>query len=353
MTHPTVIAMLLPAIRSMNLTLGAVWTLGGLLSLLTAAPVVAEQDLLTRAQARFSPLPNDFSTPTIPLSEAQITLGRQLFFDKRLSRDGQVSCETCHLPGLHATDGRAKAVGVDNRINARNAPTLLNTALQFRIHWDGARESVEEQATKSLIGPSTFGNPDFAAVVTKLRDLGYEPAFRRAFPGEADPIRPENWGKAIGNYERTLVSPSPFDAFLKGQISALNETAQRGLETFLKVGCANCHDGVGLGGNRYQKFGLFSDYASLTGASPPDEGRLTVTQNPADRFVFKVPPLRNVAMTPPYFHDGSVDTLAEAIRIMGRLQLNLVLADDQIRDLEVFLESLTGPIPVQFKAPPP
>lgn len=313
--------------------------------------VASERSLLDEAKSRFAALPADFSTPEFPLTEERTRLGRQLFFDKRLSRDGTISCETCHLPGLHGTDGQAKAIGIDHKQNARNAPTLLNTALQFRIHWDGARENVEEQATKSLTGQSTFGNPDAATVVEKLRSLGYEPQFKRAFPEDPDPVRPENWGKAIGSYERTLVSTAPFDAYLKGDKHALNEQAQKGLRRFMEVGCAGCHQGALLGGMQYQKFGIFEAYAPLTGSNPVDEGRFTLTNLPQDRFVFKVPPLRNVAMTPPYFHDGSVDSLKEAIRIMAKVQLNQTLSSGDTEEIEAFLQALTGTIPAHFKAP--
>jgi cytochrome c peroxidase len=308
--------------------------------------VVAAEDPFIQARRIFSPLPDVLTASDIPLSPARIALGRKLFFDKRLSVDGKVSCETCHLPGLHATDGRNRSVGVDDRLNLRNAPTLLNAALQFGMHWDGSRQSVEDQATQSLIGPSSFGNPDYPTVIKKLKDLGYEAGFKHAFPGESDPIQPSNWGIAIGSFERTLVSRSPFDAYLKGSVAALNEEAQSGLQLFMETGCANCHDGLLIGGQRYAKFGIFADTAS----NPEDEGRFKVTQQPGDRMVFKVPPLRNVAMTPPYFHDGSVDDLNEAIRIMAKVQLNQALSPVQIQSIRAFLESLTGPIPPQFSA---
>ena len=309
------------------------------------------EDPTAAARVRFSPLPDTFSTPEHPGSPAQVALGRKLFFDKRLSADGTVSCETCHLPGLHATDGRPRSVGVENRLNLRNAPTLLNAALQFRIHWDGARDNVEDQATQSLIGPSSFGNPDYPAVIAKLKKLGYETDFQTAFPGEKDPIQPANWGNAIGAFERTLVSPSPFDAYLKGDTAALSASAKNGLQIFMDYGCANCHDGPLVGGMRYAKFGLFGDVTALTHSANLDEGRFNITKDPADHSVFKVPPLRNVAMTPPYFHNGSVDDLSEAIRIMGQVQLNRELNPAEISALKAFLESLTGPVPAHLSAP--
>ena len=318
------------------------------LLLLGSLNVQAADEPFAAARALFSPLPQSFETADHPMSPSQIALGRKLFFDKRLSLDGTVSCETCHLPGLHATDGRARSMGVENRLNLRNAPTLLNAALQFRVHWDGSRENVEDQAKQSLIGPTSFGNPDYPTVIAKLKSMGYEKAFREAFPGEAEPITPDHWGKAIGAFERTLVSPSPFDAYLQGTMGALNESAKRGLHLFMEAGCAHCHNGPLLGGMGYAKFGIYEEVPDRTG----DEGLARVTKSPADRGIFKVPPLRNVAMTPPYFHDGSVEDLDQAIRVMGKVQLNKDLTPPEVTDLRAFLESLTGTIPPQFSAPP-
>lgn len=320
-----------------------------LLLLLLTVPLSANggDEPFAAARKRFSPLPDTLATAEYPITPPLIALGRKLFFDKRLSTDGAVSCETCHLPGLHATDGRPRAIGVENRLNLRNAPTLLNAALQFRVHWDGSRDNVEDQAKQSLIGPASFGNPDYPTVIAKLKTLGYEKSFQQAFPGIPEPITPDHWGKAIGAFERTLVSPSPFDAYLKGTMGALNDSAKNGLRLFMEAGCANCHEGTLLGGMRYAKFGLFGDLPNTTA----DEGRARVTKSPSDQNVFKVPPLRNVAMTPPYFHDGSVDDLDQAIRLMGKVQLNRELTPAEVGDIRAFLESLTGPIPSQFSAP--
>jgi len=315
-----------------------------------AVCLAAEGSLLEEAQKIFSPLPSSMATADNPVTPERVALGRRLFFDKRLSLDGSVSCETCHMPGLHGTDGQAKSIGVQHRLNTRNAPTVLNAAIQFAAHWDGGREDVEDQATKALIGPASFGNPDYPAVVAKLKAIGYEDEFKRAFPGEPDPIRPENWGKAIGSYERTLVSQAPFDDYLKGDSKALSPDAQRGLKIFMEVGCSNCHSGTALGGTSLQKFGLFGDYWKVTGQQEIDDGRFVITHDPIDRYRFKVPSLRNVAKTPPYFHDGSVNDLSQAIRIMGSLQLGKELSGEQVQAIEIFLDNLTGPITQSFGA---
>jgi cytochrome c peroxidase len=278
-----------------------------------------------------------------------VELGHKLFFDPRMSDDGAVSCSRCHLPALYGTDGLAKPLGAHDKVNPRNAPTVLNAALQFKAHWRGDRINVEDQAKQALIGPPSFGNSDYAAAMKKLKAIpGYAPLFEKAFPGESDPITPENWGKAIGAYERTLVTPSRFDDFLRGNAKALSDNEMNGLALFMNKGCIACHNGPGLGGGMFQKFGVREDYWKETGVSQPDKGRFDVTKDPADLYFFKVPSLRNVAMTAPYFHDGSVKSLAEAVRIMAKVQLDESLTTAEIVDLTAFLASLTGKLPANF-----
>src|SRR5215831_17280628 len=181
---------------------------------------------------------------------------------------------------------------------------------------------------------------------------GYSSLFEKAFPGESNPITADNWGKAIGAYERTLVTPSRFDDYLRGNASALSDREKNGLRLFMSKGCTSCHNGPGVGGGMFQKFGVHEDYWKETGASNPDKGRFDVTKNPADLYVFKVPSLRNVAMTAPYFHDGSIASLHDAVRIMGKVQLGQTLADDEIADITAFLASLTGKLPADFATAP-
>lgn len=324
------------------------------LALAVAAPVrAAETGLRARALAVFKPLPSDMATPDTPITPERVALGRMLFFEPRASADGTVSCARCHLPQLYGTDGLAKPIGAEHRVNARNSPTVLNAALQITAHWRGDRRSVEDQATKALVGPPSFGNPSYEAAMARLEAIpGYPPLFARAFPNEADPVTADNWGKAIGAYERTLVTPSPFDAWLTGDDAALSPAAQAGLREFMQVGCAGCHGGAGVGGGMYQKFGVVEDYWKATGSASIDKGRFDVTHDQADTYVFKVPSLRNVAMTPPYFHDGSVATLPEAVRVMARVQLGRTLTDAQVGSLVAFLESLTGRLPEDFATVP-
>lgn len=330
----------------------------GALAAMFACLVLAEdseQALLERARQLFKPLPPDASTPERPLTPERVALGKALFFETRVSSDGAVSCAKCHLPTLHGTDALPTSIGNHGKLLPRNAPTVFNTALQFAQHYGGNRKDVEEQAVKALISPLAYGNADYAAAEAKLRAIpGYRPMFEKAFPGEAEPINAENWGKAIGAYERVLLTPAPFDRYLGGDTAALNAQAKRGLDKFTSFGCAGCHNGVTVGGQMFQKFGVTQDYWTLTGSKEVelfkgrDKGRFQDTKDESDAFIFKVQQLRNVAVTPPYFHDGSVAELKDAVRIMAKLQLGRDLSADDIADIVAFLESLTGEVPAEF-----
>jgi cytochrome c peroxidase len=181
---------------------------------------------------------------------------------------------------------------------------------------------------------------------------GYSELFQRAFPGETDPVTADNWGKAIGAYERTLVTPSRFDEYLGGKIEALTARERHGLKTFISTGCVQCHDGSGVGGGRFEKFGVVADYWKETGSKEIDKGRFNITQDSADLYQFKIPSLRNVAMTPPYFHDGSVGALPEAVRIMAKVQLGTEISKQDADAVVAFLGSLTGRLPEDFANAP-
>ena len=307
--------------------------------------------LLSDAQAIFQPLPA-IPAATDPTTVARIDLGRHLFFESRVSVDGTVSCSHCHQPDKQAADGLPKAIGIFGKLNTRNAPSIFNASLNFKQHWRGDRESLEEQAEKSLLGPATFGNPDYAAPMGKLKAIpAYGPAFAKAFPEDKDPITPKNWAAAIAAYERTLLTPSKFDAYLGGNVQALTDAEQAGLRKFIDSGCAACHDGAGIGGNAFQKFGVVVDYWKETGSKDPDKGRADVTKSDADLYVFKVPSLRNVAGTAPYFHDGSVADLKRAVEIMGKTQLGADIPEKDAEAITAFLGTLTGPVPANYSAP--
>lgn len=310
------------------------------------AALAADQSVRAQAQQVFKPLPTAMTSAENPITPEKVALGRLLFFEPRVSIDGTVSCSRCHEPFLYATDALPKPIGAEHRVNPRNSPTVLNAALQIASHWRGDRKNVEDQATKALTGAASFGNPNFDVAMARLKAIpGYAPMFAKAFPGQADPVTPDNWGKAIGAYERTLVTPSPFDAYLRGKEGALSPDAEKGLQEFMQLGCAGCHNGAGVGGGMYQKFGLVEEYWKATGSKEIDKGRFDVTKEPSDTYVFKVPSLRNVAMTPPYFHDGSVATLSQAVRIMARVQLGKTVDDEQVTHIVAFLDSLTGTLP--------
>ena len=307
---------------------------------------LAQEPLRTRALEALAPLRPEEAPAPGSIQAERVALGRMLFFEPRASLDGTVSCSRCHLPQLYGTDGLARSMGVMGRINPRNAPTVLNAALQFSQHWRGDRESVEDQAAKALAGPPSFGNPSQDAAMARLKAIAeYKGLFSKAFPHEQDPVNPRNWAAAIGAFERTLIVPSRLDSWLLGDDMALREGERRGLERFLAMGCSDCHEGVGLGGSMYEKFGIHMDYWKATGSKEPDRGRADLTGDPQDLYVFKVPSLRNVAMTPPYFHDGSVLRLADAVRVMGLTQLGQEIPQEGIEEMVEFLGSLTGPLP--------
>jgi cytochrome c peroxidase len=325
------------------------------LVLASTLPAASADDmaLLKQAQGIFKPLPNAVGTPDLPSTGPRVQLGRKLFFDPRLTIDGNMSCSSCHQPAFYGTDALPRSIGVKQRPHPRNAPTVLNTGALNIVHWRGDRDSLEDQVAKATTSPITSGQPDETAVIDRLsRVAGYAPLFETAFPNEQQPMTLQNVAKAISAYERTLLTPSPFDAYLAGNQEALSPAARAGLAKFINTGCVACHNGVGIGGGMYQKFGVVEDYWKATGSEPVDKGRAEVTNDPADLYVFRVASLRNVAMTAPYFHDGSVANLPVAVKVMARVQLGVTLNDADTHDIAAFLESLTGELPTNFATVP-
>lgn len=306
----------------------------------------ADDELMAKAKSVFGPLPASMPSPDNPITPAKEKLGRALFYESRISIDGTVSCAKCHPISLYAADGLKKAVGNNCKVNPRNSPTLFNAAAQISQHWVGNRASVEDQAKQSVTGPPAFGMPSNESVEKILEGMkGYRDLFKEAFPQDKKPVTMENFAKAVGAFERTLVTPAPFDDYVKGKAGALTAEQKRGLKIFLETGCTMCHAGAYFGGQMYQKFGMMEPYEKYTKSQPVDEGRFAVTKDPADKYVFKVPVLRNVAGTPPYFHDGSVEKLTGAVVIMAKVQLGKDLTKEQAGDIAVFLGALTGKIP--------
>jgi cytochrome c peroxidase len=311
-----------------------------------AAGKADDAALLKLAREDFGRLPPVIAAANNPVTPAKIALGKMLFYETRFSVDGTVSCVRCHPFSLYGADGLRRSVGAGGKPAARNAPTVLNAAGQISAHWVGNRKDVEDQATQSLIGNASPGAPSADAATKELQKIAaYGPLFRDAFPGEKDPVNAVNYGRAVGAFERTLVTPSAFDAFLDGNVKALADAQKTGLARFIETGCVQCHSGVYVGGQTYEMFGVHEPYWTYTKSPNVDEGRFTVTKNPDDKYVFKVPGLRNVAMTSPYFHDGSVDRLSDAVWIMGKTQLGMSLAAPQLESIVAFLASLTGEIP--------
>ena len=297
----------------------------------------------------FGRLPVHMATAENPATPAQVALGRMLYYDNRLSLDSTVSCNKCHpLAGAYGVDHLPVSFGVRAQTGTRNAPTVYNAAGHVAQFWDGRAPTVEEQAKGPIVNPVEMAMPNGDAVAQRLRAVAeYRKAFAEAFPGEAEPVTYDNVGVAIGAFERGLVTPSRWDAFQAGDTTALTAAERQGLNTFTSLGCPTCHRGPYVGGEMYQKAGLVEPWPEQD-----DQGVYALTHRPGDRMVFKVPSLRNVAETAPYFHDGRVATLEEAVRRMARYQLGRKLSDAEVASIVTWLGSLTGTIPEAYITPP-
>ena len=327
------------------------WSVEGAVSRSSQSP--ADTILLHLARSQFQAIRRAPETRDSVLVARQ-ALGRRLFFDPRWSLDGKVSCVTCHPTSHYGADTGATSVGVLGRRTPRNAPTVLNAALQFAQHWRGDRRDLEDQALKALTGPQSGGHASLDDAERRLRALrDYETQFAAAFPRDTPTVSGRHFADAVAAYERTLLTPSRFDAYLDGDATALSAAELAGLRRFLDIGCSACHNGVGVGGGSFQRFGVVENYWVATRSTHVDSGRFDVTHVDADRYVFKVPSLRNAAETGPYFHDGSVATLEEAIRVMARVQLHRRLEDADVHSIATFLRTLTGGLPSSFAQPPP
>jgi cytochrome c peroxidase len=292
----------------------------------------------------FKPLPAEVSSPDNELTKEKIDLGRMLYFDKRFSKNQDVSCNSCHDVAKYGTDNSAVSTGHKNQKGGRSAPTVYNAALHIAQFWDGRAPTVEEQAKGPPLNPIEMAMPAKEQVEKVIESIpGYLEAFKKAFPGEANPVTFDNFGKAIGAFERRLLTPSRWDTFLKGDKSALTEEEKEGFETFASVGCANCHNMVGVGGHMYQKVGLAKEWPGLK-----DLGRFEATKQEQDKYVFKVPSLRNITETGPYFHDGSVTDLRTMVKMMAEHQVGRTINDDQTNSLIAFLKALKGELPKEY-----
>jgi cytochrome c peroxidase len=310
------------------------------------APVLGADDLMTAAQALFKPIPAEI--PALPgnaATPAKVELGKMLYFDPRLSASHAISCNSCHNVGLGGVDAQERSIGHHWQRGDRNAPTVLNAVFNTAQFWDGRAEDLEEQAGGPMLNPVEMASPQ-AHVGEQLAGIpGYVTAFAGAFPGEPNPMSLSNTQKAIAVFEATLITPdAPFDKYLRGDASALTAIQTEGLQLFMEKGCSACHKGVNLGGTMYATFGV----VEKPGADllpPADKGRFMVTKTATDEYVFKVPTLRNIALTAPYFHTGRSWDLQQAVAVMGTSQVGAQLTVDETAKIAAFLAALTGEQP--------
>ena len=311
--------------------------------------------VVVSAQANWEALPG---TPPIPAdnpqNDAKVELGKTLFFDPRFSSNGTISCNSCHNVMAGGEDNRPNSVGVKDQRGGRSAPSVWNAAFLSVQFWDGRAATLEDQAKGPVANPIEMGMPNLDVPMERLSKIpGYADMFKAAFPGEDKPATADNAAKAVAAFERTLITPnSAYDKFVKGDKAALDEPQQRGMKLFADTGCTACHAGPNFSGPQmemgkgfFQKFPTFDNDYIAKYKLADDMGRGGVTKNEADNHMWRVPTLRNVALTAPYFHNGAVPTLDEAVRVMAKSQLNKDLSDEQVADIAAFLNGLSGEFP--------
>lgn len=318
------------------------------LALLCQPLALSAQSMLDAYKPMFAPLPAEVPAKDNELTEARINLGRMLYYEDRISKGQKLSCNSCHKLDAYGQDNLPFSPGHDGTLGGRSSPPTYNAALHIAQFWDGRAPTVEEQAKGPVLNPVEMGMPDADFVVKVLKSMpGYVEAFKAAFPGEEDPVNYDNFGKAIGAFERKLLTPSRWDDFLRGQETALDEEEKKGFEAFAKAGCVTCHNGAGVGGHMYQKLGLVKAWPDLK-----DEGRAAETKQESDKFLFKVPSLRNITETGPYLHDGSVKELETIVKMMAEHQLGKTISDEETASIVTFLKALKGKIPHDYIAKP-
>jgi cytochrome c peroxidase len=329
------------------------------LAFLATGSVLAADPLRDQMKGLFEAIPEAPPVlPGEPPTPDKLALGKMLYFDPRISESHDISCSTCHNIGMGGVDGRMSSRGHNGRVGGRKVPTVLNAVFNKTQFWDGRASDLKEQVVSSVMafpeallksrGGLTTINPEMTNItkqhaVEQLKGIpGYVDAFKKAFPSEADPIVYDNIGRAIAVFETTLITPdSPFDRWLNGDDKALSENQKQGLKIFVDKGCSSCHSGTNIGGGMYTRFGVVQNPGS-TFLPPDDWGRFMVTKNISDKYVFKVPTLRNVELTAPYFHSGSTWDLKEAVAVMGEAQLGQKLTEGETDKIAEFLKSLTG-----------
>ena len=281
------------------------------------------------------PLPN-----SLQLDPRKVELGKKLFHDKRLSANDTISCASCHDLNTAGVDNKPVSDGVKGQKGPINSPTVLNSSQNFAQFWDGRAKNLEDQAEGPILNPVEMGSNWRQALSKLKKDPIYVQSFKDIYGTD---ITPDAIKNAIAVFEESLITPAPFDRYLRGDNKAISSRAKLGYELFKSTGCIACHNGVNVGGNMYQKFGLVEDYFADRGnITEADYGRFNVTKNDTDKYVFKVPTLRNVQYTAPYLHDGSIETLPEVVKIMAKYQLGRTLTDAEVKDIVAFLNSLSG-----------
>jgi cytochrome c peroxidase len=294
--------------------------------------------------AMFQPLPAEASAPDNELTLAKTDLGRMLYYDKRFSKNQDISCNSCHMLDKYGTDNAAFSSGHKGQKGGRSAPTVYNAALHIAQFWDGRAPTVEEQAKGPVLNPIEMAMPDKEFVLKVIKSIpGYADPFAKAFPGEADPITYDNFGKAVGAFERKLLTPSRWDQYLKGNKEVLTAEEKKGFTTFVSAGCVTCHNGAAVGGHMYQKLGLAKPWPGLK-----DNGRFEATKQEQDRHFFKVPSLRNITETGPYLHDGSVAKLPDMVTKMAEHQLGKTITNEECASIVAFLKVLKGALPTDY-----
>jgi len=296
----------------------------------------------------FKPLPEVLPVKAGGPEAERVALGRMLYYDTRLSKSQTISCNNCHKLDAYGVDNLPTSVGFKQQHGDRNSPTVYNAAAHFVQFWDGRAKDVEEQAKGPMMNPVEMAMASDKQVAAVLKSMPeYVDAFKKSFPDQKDPVTLDNAGNAIGTFERKLLTPARWDKFLKGDAAALTAQEKAGFNVFYETGCETCHAGALLGANLYQKLGNVKPYPDTT-----DPGRFKVTKEDGDTMIFKVPSLRNVAKTAPYFHNGKVATLEDAIAQMADYQLGKKLTTEEIASIATYLQSLTGEIPAEYIKPP-
>ncbi len=309
------------------------------------AGAASADELRDKAAEVFKPLPS--TVPAVkdnPVTPAKIELGKALFFDPRLSASGVFSCYSCHNLATGGDDNMETSVGHGWQKGPRNSPTALNAVLNEAQFWDGRAADLAAQAKGPIQAGVEMANTPEQVVATLTSMPAYVDSFKAAFPDEVEPVSFDNMAKAIEAFEATLITPAPFDAYLNGDDAALSDTAKAGMALFIDKGCSSCHSGVNVGGHGYYPFGLIEKPGSEI-LPEGDKGRFAVTETADDEYVFRASPLRNIALTAPYFHSGKVWDLKVAVQIMAESQLGEELSDDEANQIVAFLDSLTGTLP--------